>query len=48
MLCAAVLANLSNDLSYIIYRKFSIYFASMFSAVLNHIFVLYTYKKFPI
>ena len=48
MVCAAFLANLSNNLSYIIYRKFPIYFASVFTAVLNHLFVQYTYRKFPV
>ena len=34
------LANLCNNLSYVLYRKFPIYFASVFLAILNHIFVL--------
>ena len=42
------LTNLSNNLSYIICKKFPIYFTSVFSAVLNHLFILYTYRKFPI
>ena len=42
------LANLSSNLSYIIYRKFPIHFPAVFLAVLNHLFVLYTYKKFSI
>ena len=43
MFCAAFLANLCNNLSYILYRKFPIYFASVFSAILNDLFVLYRY-----
>ena len=43
-----VLANLSNNLSHTIYRKFPLYFASVFSAVLNHLFVIYTCRKFPV
>ena len=52
-ICFALLfwVNLSNNLSYItvyLYRKFPIYFASVCSAVLHHLFVLYTYMKLPI
>ena len=47
MFCAAFLVNLCNNLSYILYRKFAICFASVFSAILNHIFVLCIYRKYP-
>ena len=35
------LANLCKNLSYILHKKFSIYFESVFSAILNHTFVPY-------
>ena len=47
MFCAAFLANLSNNLSYMFYTKFPIYFALVFWAILNHIFVLYVCEKYP-
>ena len=48
MFCAAFLANLSNNLFYILHRKFPIYFALFYSAILNHIFVVYVNRKYPI
>ena len=39
--CSAFLANLCNN--YALCRKFPPYIASVLSAILNHIFVLYIY-----
>ena len=46
MLFASFFTNLYNNLSYILYRKFPICLASVFSAILNHIFVLYIYISY--
>ena len=48
MFCAAFLANLSNNLSYIMYRKFPICFALHFLANLSNNLSCIIYRKFPI
>ena len=48
MFCAAFLANLCNNLSYILYRKFLTCFALPFFANLRNNLSYISYRKFPI
>ena len=48
LFCSAFLANVSNYLSYIMYRKFPICFALRFLANLSNNLSYIIYRKFPI